>query len=208
MAIIDMHTNQISGKVGGNVYYVRNGKQLMRRKPAPRKTEPSILELKHRSKFAFITKFLLPLNCLFHETFKSNNILPFNKALSLNFKHVIPDSYPDWRVDFSKLLLGQGYVSGLRDLSVSVDIPGHLMFVWNGKSRKHAAGSDKVYVAIYCEYLNQWLIRLDPVCRKNGYLVLDAEPFSGFPVHVYLGLISDFWGGSSDSQYLGSVEIL
>ena len=38
MAIIDLHTNHISGKVGNNVFYLRNGKQLMRRKPAPRKT--------------------------------------------------------------------------------------------------------------------------------------------------------------------------
>ena len=209
MAIIDMHTNHISGKVGNNVYYLRNGKQLMRRKPVPRKTEPSIMELKHRSKFAFITKFLLPLNSLFHETFKSNDMLPFNKALSLNFNHVIPESYPDWRLDFSKILLGQGNISGLRDLSVDLHIPGHLMFNWNGKSRSRgAAGHDRIYVSIYCEHLNMWLTNPGSVCRKDGSLILDVEPFSGFPVHVYIGSISDFWGGSSDSQYLCRVDIL
>jgi hypothetical protein len=209
MAIIDMHTNHISGKVGNKVYYVRNGKQLLRGKPAPRKTEPSIPELIHRSKFAFITKFLLPLNLLFHETFRSRDMLPFNKALSVNFNHVIPESYPDWRVDFRKLLLGQGYVSGLRDLSLSVDIPGHLMFIWNGKSRgRGATGHDQVYVAVYCENLNQWLIRLDACSRKNGSLIIDAEPLSGYPVHVYLVLTSDFWEGSSGGQYLGKVEIM
>jgi hypothetical protein len=180
----------------------------MRRKPAQRKTEPSIPELQHRSKFGFMTKFLLPLNSLFHETFKLKDIVPFNKALSVNFNHVIPDSYPDWRVDLSKLLLGQGDVAGLKDLSVNVDIPGHLLFNWNGKSRgRGAAGRDRIYVAIYCEHLNQWLTSLSSVCRKSGSFLLDAEPFSGFPVHVYLGLISDFWGGCSDSQYLGSFEL-
>ena len=168
MAIIDLHTNHISGKVGNNVFYLRNGKQLMRRKPAPRKTEPSILELKHRSKFAFITKFLLPLNSLFYETFKSREMLPFNKALSVNFNHVIPESYPDWRIDFSKLSFGQGEISGLRDLAVNIDIPGHLTFNWNGKSLgRRAAGKDKVYAAVYCEHLNQWLTRVGAVCRKT-----------------------------------------
>jgi len=82
------------------------------------------------------------------------------------------------------------------------------MFVWYDKSRgRGAAGHDRVYVAVYSEHLNLWLTCLDPVCRKNGYLVLDAEPFSGFPVHVYMGVISDFWGGGSDSQYLGRFDL-
>ena len=32
----------LSGKVGDHVYYQRKGKQLVRRKPAPRKTGPSV----------------------------------------------------------------------------------------------------------------------------------------------------------------------
>ena len=178
---------------------------MIRKGPAPRKTGPSPAEMKLRSQFSFISKFLVPLKSIFNESFKSNNMTGMNKAISVNFKHVIPDSYPDWRVDFSKLLLGQGDVAGLRDLSVNVDIPGHLVFNWNGKSRgRGAAGHDMVYVAVFCEHLNQWLTRLDAACRKNGSLIMDAELFSGFPVHVYLGLISDFWNGSSDTQYLGA----
>jgi len=155
-----------------------------------------------------MTKFLIPLNSLFYETFKIKDMSPLNKALSVNLNHVIPESYPDWRVDFNKLLLGQGDISGLRDLSVNVDIPGHLKFNWNGKSRgRGAAGHDRIYVAIYCEHLNQWITRLGSAYRKNGSFILDAEPFNGFPVHIYIGSISDFWGGSSDSQYLGMVNV-
>jgi len=208
MAKIDMHTNNISGKVGDNVYYLRNGKQLMRRKPAPRKTEPSIPELKHRSKFAFITKFLLPLNSLFYETFRSDNMLPFNKALSVNYNHVIPESYPDWRVDFSKFRLGEGDIPGLANLTVNNLEAGQLQFNWNEKLHPRLSTRlDRIYIAIYNEDLNMWLTYLGSVYRKDGSFILDAEPFSGFPVHIYLGLISDFWGESSDSQYLGMVII-
>jgi hypothetical protein len=34
-----------------------------------------------------------------------------------------------------------------------------------------------------------WLKHFGSVCRREGSFILDAEPFSGFPVHVYLGLI-------------------
>ena len=97
----------LSGKVGDHVYYQRKGKQLVRRKPAPRKTGPSAGQLMARSKFGFMTNFLQPLKPLFTETFKSMHTTPMNEALSANLKHVIPDSYPDWRVDFSKLSLGE-----------------------------------------------------------------------------------------------------
>jgi Family of unknown function (DUF6266) len=205
MAKIDSLPLNLSGQLGDFVYYKWKGKNVVRKRPAPRKTEPSPAELKMRSQFSFISKFLVPLKSIFNASFKSNEMSGMNRAISVNFNHVIPDTYPDWRVDFSKLLLGQGYVAGFIDLSVEVDIPGHLKFSWNGRSgRKGATSRDRVYAAIYCEHLNQWLTNPGSVCRKDGSLILDIELFSGFPVHVYLGLISDFWGGSSDSQYLGT----
>jgi hypothetical protein len=204
MAKIDSLPFNLSGQLGDYVYYKWKGKNVVRKRPAPRKTELSPAELKLRSQFSFITKFLVPLKSIFNASFKSNEMSGMNRAISANFNHVIPDSYPDWRIDFSKLLIGQGDVAGFSDLSVNADIPGHLQFNWNGRSqRKGATGRDRVYAAVYCEHLNLWLTDSGSVCRKDGSFVLDAEPFSGFWVHVYLGLTSDFWGGSSDSQYLG-----
>jgi len=208
MAKIDRLPFNLSGQLGDYVYYKWKGKNVVRKRPAPRKNGPSLLEQQARSKFGFMTKFLIPLNSLFYETFKIKDMSPLNKALSVNLNHVIPESYPDWRVDFSKLSLGEGAIPGLRDLSVNIHTPGHLIFNWDVKSRPwRSSKHDQIYVAVYCEHLNLWLTHLGSVCRKDGSFILDAEPFSGFRVHVYLGLISDFWGGSSDSQYLGMVNV-
>ena len=118
----------LSGKLGDYVFYNRKGKQLVRKKPAPRKTCPSSGQLVVRSKFGFMTKFLLPLNSLLRETFKSAHINPLNEALSANLNHVIPGSYPDWRVDFSKLSLGKGDIAGARDLQVDAQPNGATFF--------------------------------------------------------------------------------
>ena len=208
MAKIDRLPFNLSGQLGDYVYYKWKDKNVVRKKPSPRISEPSPAELQARSKFGFMTQFLLPLNALFYESFRYNNMSPLNKALSVNLNHVLPDSYPDWEVDFSKLLLGEGNIPGLTDLAVDVQIPGHLIFNWNGKSRRWGTtGNDLIYVAVYCEHLDMWLTHFGSAYRKEGSFVLDAEPFSGFPVHIYLGLISGFRGGSSDSQYLGVVQV-
>ena len=209
MAKIDRLPFNLSGKLGDYVYYKWKGKNVVRKKPSPRKNGPTVLEQQTRSKFGFMTKFLLPLNSLFYETFRSEDMSPLNKALSVNFNHVIPESYPDWRVDFSKLKLGEGAIPGLINLTVDTLPAGQLLFIWNEKFHPRLSTRlDPVYIAIYCEDLELWLTDLGSVYRKDGSFILNAELCSGFPVHVYLGLISDFWGGSSDSQYLGSVEIL
>ena len=86
---------------------------------------------------------------------------------------------------------------------------GQLFFSWNGRFRgKGCGGRDLVYVAAYCEDLQQWLTHVGSVYRKDGSFILDAEPFSGFRAHVYLGFISDFWNESSNSEYLGEVDVL
>ena len=132
-----------------------------------------------------------------------------NEALSANLKNVIPDSYPDWRVDFSSLSLGKGDITGARDLLLSATQPGQLFFTWNGNFHgKKSWGRDMVYVAAYCEDLQDWLTHVGSVCRKDGSFILDAEPFSGFRAHVYLGFISDLWDDCSNSKYLGEVDVL
>jgi hypothetical protein len=204
-----MQTKHISGKIGDKVYYQLRGKQVVRKKPAPRKTELSPLEMQSRSKFAFIVKFLLPLKSLLNESFGSTNMSGLNKAISVNFKNVIPDDGAGWRMDLSKLSVGKGEVGTARDLLLSTQESGQLTITWNAKSRPRCSNAwDHVYVAVYCENLNQWQINIGSVQRKDGSIILDAGIFSGLSVHVYFGFISKFMRRSSDSQYLGEVGIV
>ena len=69
-------------------------------------------------------------------------------------------------------------------------------------------GGETVYVAAYCEHLQDWLTHVGSVNRKEGSFILDAEPFTGFRAHVYLGFISDLWNDSSKSEYLGEIDVL
>jgi hypothetical protein len=209
MAKIEIPPFNLSGKIGEYVYYTLRGKPMVRKRPAPRKTEPSPAELKLRSQFSFISQFLVPLKSIFNASFKSNKMSGMNRAISVNFNHVIPDSYPDWRVDFSKLSLGEGEIVNVDQLSIRSQPEGHLVFAWNGRSRRLGVHRDDlVYVAIYSEDLMLWITHMGSIYRKDGSFILDAALFSGFRAHVYFGLISTYWQISSGSQYLGEVEVL
>jgi Family of unknown function (DUF6266) len=199
----------LSGKIGDHVYYRFRDKQLVRKMPSPRKSLPSDLETQNRSRFAFMIKFLRPLKNLFDTSFQSGTMGSLTRALSINLKHVIPGSYPDWKVDFSKLLLSKGEITGAGELQVSAHKSGQLHFRWEARNRRgRGGGDDLVYVAVYCEELKKWLTDEGSVQRKDGFFILDAKPFIGFRVHVYFGLVSSQWRSSSNSQYLGEVEIV
>ena len=208
MAIVDRLTNMVSGKIGDKVYFTLNGEQLVRRKPAPRKTDPSLKELQTRSKFAFITKFLLPLKSLINLTFRSPGMTPMNRAISVNFKNADIGNYPDWQMNFNTLKLGYGEIAGAADLTMNHSPAGYLSFTWNVKSRRwYSQSSDEVWIAVYCEALQKWLTHAGTTYRKDGFFILDVSDFSGHSVHVFVGFISIFRGGSSDGQYVGEVEV-
>jgi Family of unknown function (DUF6266) len=203
MAKINTPLYNLSGKIGDKVYYNLNGIQVVRKKPAPRKTVPSAKEIEHRSRFAFISRFLLPLKSLIGLSFIPAGMTSFNRAVSVNFKHAVIGSYPDWQIDFSKFKLGEGNTAGPADLLVNTQQDGQLLFSWNGKSgRKGSCSRDRLWVAVYCESLQKWLIKIDIAYRKEGSFNLNPG-ISGYPLHIYLGFISDFWRGGSDSQYIG-----
>jgi hypothetical protein len=202
MAKINKPLFNISGKVGDYVYYNLNGVQVMRKKPAPRKTVLSEKELQNRSRFAFISKFLIPLKSLIGQSFTPNSMTSFNMAVSVNFKHAIIGNYPDWKIDFGKFKLGEGNTAGPADLLVNKQQDGQLLFSWNGKSqRKGSHSRDRLWVAVYCESLQKWLIKIDIAYRKDGSFKLNPD-ISGYHLHIYLGFISDIWRGGSDSQYI------
>jgi hypothetical protein len=209
MAKIDTLPFNLSGQLGDYVYYKWKGKPVVRKRPSPRKTEPTLGEIQWRSRFGFMMKFLLPLRPLFNVTLKSPRMSPMNMALSVNMNHIIPGSYPGWRVDFSQLLFSIGDIPGAKNLLVNAQGSGQLSFRWNEQSRpKWTNGRDQMYVVAYCEKLKKWLINFGSAHRGDGSLILDLSILTGFKAHVYLGLYSYYGGAWSNSQYLGEIEVV
>lgn len=70
-----------------------------------------------------------------------------------------------------------------------------------------AIASDKSFIAVFCNELNEWIYALDLNERSTGSCLFDVAKFSGRLVQVYIGFLSANGNEVSDSLYVGAVQI-
>lgn len=88
-------------------------------------------------------------------------------------------------------------------------IPGRLRFYWTDNSRLGGGmTNDKLFIAVYCEEIDQWIFMLDTAFRPTGTCTVDLKEFNNMEVHTYLGFISADGKHVSESVYAGVVNVL
>jgi hypothetical protein len=201
----------ISGKVGDRVYYMKNGKNYSRKLPVRKKRDPEAPLSPIQLKFLLLTKFFKPITPLFRQSFELQNtgMSGFNKAMSLNMQKAITGEFPDFSIDFSNVILGNGSLAPPPTLAVFSSENGKLNFFWTTTSGRGSLKSkDFFYVAIFCESLNKWFYVIDNTSALKGAFELHAPEFSGCIVHTYMGFISEFGNSTSMSGYGGLVGVV
>jgi hypothetical protein len=201
----------LSGKIGDRVYYSRNGKNYSRKLPVHKEKITSEHKLPQQEKFSRLSRLLMPLTPLFRSSFKiyTLRMSGYNKAISSNYQNGFIGENPLFDFDFSKLLLGDGFVASAKLMTVKSNGSGALTFTWKGKrGRGTSRRSDHLYVAVFCQTLNTWIYETNAALRSAGTCTINVPAFSGNPVHIYVGFISRYGGDASPSEYLGMVNIL
>jgi hypothetical protein len=198
----------IKGKIGDKVYYVRNGHQFFRGLGVRKKRIEGSPLSPQQLKFSLLTRLLVPLVPLFRESFAlpGRTQSGFNKAMSINLRLAISGTYPEYMPDYSKMILGDGWITSPRSLIVSGTEIGRLQFEWKAtKGRGKLKAKDAVYVAVYCEALNKWFYAIQEEVAIKGNLNVNIPAFSGYSVHAWFGFISNC--EASPSEYGGLVEV-
>ena len=201
----------LSGKLGDLVYYSRNGRQLVRKTPGARKSKPSEAQLGQQAKFALLSKCLKPLKPLLDQTFnkRSAPIPGSARAFSQNYHRALAGTYPALRISYPMLLLSSGNLPKPESPVAVPTIPGKLRFYWTDNSRlSGSTTNDKLFIAVYCEEIDQWIFMLDTAFRPTGTCTVDLKEFSNMQVHTYLGFISADGKQASESVYAGAVGVL
>ena len=209
--LLSFYPFRLSGKLGDQVYYCRNGQQMVRKNPGPRKNEPTEAQLCQQAKFALLTKCLKPLKPLLDKTFKKPSVpAPGSaRAFSHNYRQAIGGTYPSLRIDYSLLLLSCGDLPKADSPAAAATVPGRLRFYWTDNSGcGRSMTNDKAFIAAYCEEIDQWTFLLDTAFRAAGACSVDLKEFSGMRVHTYLGFISANGKYVAESVYVGEVAVL
>ena len=200
-----------SGKVGTVVGSSWNGIDYMRSLPKPTNRTPTDAQLQQRVKMALAVGFLKPISPLLTQGFKrvAVNSTAFNVATSHFVKEVISGTYPDYTIDYPKVLISRGELTGPWNALAEPTMATEVRISWsNNAGSGNAKGTDKAVLMIYNPTKNQFVYLLDGPDRSQAATTLAMpEGFSGDEVHVYMGFISLDKKIVSTSVYAGSVLV-
>ena len=204
-------TGPFIGKVGPVVGYISRGKAVMRARPSTSKSrKPSPLQKQQHAKFSLMNKFLKPIISFLNETKKTEEIdlTGYNKAFSYNVKNAITGSFPDLMIAYSMVLLSRGDLPNIISPVMKPVSDGQIEFSWTDNSGAGMARTnDRVFIAVFCEKLNDWVTGLQLADRAAGTCFFNVPGFKGHLVQAYIGLLSANGNDVSDSRYVGAAQV-
>lgn len=197
-----------SGKIGNLVFYVRNGKQVVRTTGKMTKP-PTEGQLKNRKELKVVIDFLKPIkefiNAGFALAAKGTTKIPHNLAVSHNKRYALQGIYPDVEMDYTKVLVTQGKIPDVSDCNVELTAEG-LHFTWTCTNNLNwPRDSDQVMLLAYFPVLEKAIYQLAGVKR-----LVCAETLSigtgmlNEYMEVYISFVSADRKAITNSIYLGS----
>lgn len=199
------------GKVGTVVGSTWNGIDYMRSLPRRSGKAATDAQLEQRVKLAMAAGFLGPVSSLVNTGFKSVavNQSGFNVATSLLISEAISGTYPNFLIDYPKVLISKGNLTGPWNVQISSAAPSALDINWTDNTGSGTAkGTDKAVVMIYNPVQSQYVFTLEGSQRSaaGDVLALPAD-FSGDTVEVWIAFISADKKTISTSIYAGNAVI-
>jgi hypothetical protein len=197
-----------SGKIGNLVFYIRNGKQVVR--TIGRVTKPPTEnQLRSRKELAVVIGFLKPItefiNIGFALKAMGSTRIPHNMAVSYNRLNALQGVYPDTAINYEKALVTQG--SMLEALSPTVEATAEgLSFTWQCPADlPWPRETDRVMLLAYFPAWQKAVYLLSGASRSLGVEVLTIQPgLLNEHIEVYISFIAENRNGIANSTYLGS----
>jgi hypothetical protein len=200
-----------SGKVGSVVGGSWKGISYMRGKAASIKNPRTLQQMMHRNKFAAALSVLQPITAFLRVGFKryAHRKSEFNAAMSYTLKNAIAGTYPDYTIDYSKLLVSRGSLTGANN-ATATPVAGKVKLTWEDNSGiGEAQPTDKAIAVAINPAKGEAAYITDGAQRATGLENLVVSPYwTGDEVEVYLAFISENGKDVATSAYLGSVTVV
>jgi hypothetical protein len=130
-----------------------------------------------------------------------------NFALSNIIQNAITGTYPDFKIDYSKVQVTRGTLPRSKDPVVSAEANHIIKFTWtNNAGRKLAKANDQAILVAYCPELNETDYVFGPA-RDVATGTIDVSEFAGKQVHVWISFMSANGKLLANSTYAGELTI-
>ena len=147
----DSFFSKLSGKIGHVTTYVLNGKQVVRTNTIPNDPKTP-KQLAHRMKFALVNRGMSPLNSSIKLGHRGDTNA-YRSLVGTAYKEAILGEYPDYKLDYSKLVIADGNLQPPSNIKLEIDVETNTaLFCWDMKdpdSLKPARNSDQLNIVVF-----------------------------------------------------------
>jgi len=200
-----------SGKVGTVVGATWRGIEIMRSRPKRSSRPPTDQQAEQRERFAFVAHFLRPVRSLLRMYFgqPSGAKSRSNLATSYHMTETVTGTYPNFAIDYPKVIVSKGELLGLQDATVSTIGGGEIKCNWTDNTGQgQAVATDAVFVAVYNESKQLWETKRAIATRVDSVFNLNlADTWVGDTVHCWVGVVKADDKLCSNSEYFGPVVL-
>lgn len=196
----------ISGTVNNAVGTSWRGVNYLRNIAKKSSKGPSIAQLSVQAKLVLAATYLARIKTVLNLGFsdkKLNKITGYNAAVREFINHAVIGEYPDFSVDFTKILVSKGSLNTLKDTSFTV-LDNQLTLKWMPREDKMLGNTDdEVLVLMYNSTSDEYMTNMTAK-RSEGELVLDLAEKAGDSIEIWLFCASKNWKSVSTSQHIGT----
>jgi len=207
-----------NGKIGQVVLAKWRDVLVGRKVPVKSKKEGSGEQLDQRSKFALVTGFFKGLSGIINVGYQSQKtgMTPMNAAVKYHLGNAVTGVYPDYKLDYSKVLLSNANLIGEVDGGFAPKLvpitQSGVTVSWQmrGTSMNEDTSPDDLLNVLLYSVAKKRYVSFKQ-CAKRSELTVDLELpffFNGDLCHGYMFFTSPNGKSVSLSEYLGQFTVL
>ena len=199
---------EFRGKVGSVIITKWKGVKVIKDVPPKNRTNNSSKQIVQKAKFSTAIEFVRHLAVLYSVTYKlkTDKMTARNGAVGQVVSDAITGEYPDFKIDFPKVLISRGTLQPV-DATVAA-AAGKITWTWTPNNGVNGASDlDQSVVVAYCPERKQALYKINASTRGTGSATLDVQPFLGLTVVTWLGFTTIDQSKVSDSKFTGQLLV-
>lgn len=198
----------VSGAVGNVVGANWKGIDYLRIKPANVSNPNTDLQSTQRLKFSVVLRFLQPMTEFIRIGFKAYalKMSAFNAAFSYNYHNALTGSYPNFGLDYAKVLVSRGNLPGAINTACTSDETDKVKLTWSNNSGSNmASDSDTLMTVIFNPETQEAFYSINTGTRVDGESVVSLPTgYAGQTVHCYISFMAI--GGALNGQVKNSIS--
>lgn len=211
--IIKGYLDGFRGLLGNAVGASYRELDVIRGRPKKSSKAPTQTQLAQRARFALATHFSAMMEYFYQIGYKSSAgkaQSPVNAATQQILRDAIVGAYPDFSIDYSKVILSKGKLYQPSNLLMTVDAEGNVNLVWEEETYQNALnkGTDRLMIVFFNESNGQNVTAgISGTRSALTFSLKMPRKFFGVPLVGWIFCVSEDEKAVSDSFYLGEITI-